>query len=303
MLRDWLSNLRFRLRAMFRRDDVERELADELRLHVEIETDRLVREGLPLHEARRRARLSLGGVEQVKEATRDVRGLVWIEHLAQDLRYAVRGLRRSPSFTGAVVATVALGLGVNAALFTVIDRLVLRAPAYLAEPSRVHDVALYSLFLGRRDIPTQGMSHKRFVNIARATHSFDRIACVYTALASVGAGTDMHQAGEAIVTGGYFDFFDAHPVRGRFITIADDSEPDGAPVVVISYAFWRDRFGAPSAAVGAALQVDGASRTIIGVTPKGFVGITNGSRPPRDLDSCGCPYSGTYDRPAQAGRQ
>ncbi|MFI5228663.1 MAG: ABC transporter permease, partial [Gemmatimonadales bacterium] len=280
MLRDLISDLRFRLRAVFRRGDVERELSDELRLHVEIETDRLVGEGLSADEARRQARLSLGGVEQVKEATRDARGLVWVDALAQDLRYAVRGLRRSPTFTGAVVATFALGLGVNVALFTVIDRLVLRPPAYLAEPSRVHRVAQYSLFLGRRDTPIQGMSHERFLSISHATHSFDRIASVGTALDDIRIGTDVHEGANAIVTGGYFDFFDARPARGRFITIADDSEADGAPVVVISYTLWRERFGARNAAVGATLQVDKVTRTIIGIAPEGFVGITNGSRPP-----------------------
>ena len=90
MLRDVFSDIRFRFRALFRRGEVERELADELGFHLDVETDRLFREGLPLEEARRRARLALGGVEQVKESLRDARGLAWLEAFAQNLRWAAR---------------------------------------------------------------------------------------------------------------------------------------------------------------------------------------------------------------------
>ncbi|MFI5228658.1 MAG: ADOP family duplicated permease [Gemmatimonadales bacterium] len=279
MLRDLLSDVRFRLRALFRREDVERELADELQLHVEIETDRLIAEGVPADEARRQTRLALGGVEQVKEATRDARGLVWVDAFRQDLGWAARSLRRSPGFTAAVVLTIALGLGANAALFGVIDRLMFRPPAYLRDPELVNCVYFYSKMFGRRDIPTPTASHTLLADIEDSTRSFDQVAGSRDGTAVVGTGTDAHSATVTAVTGTYFNFFNARPVRGRFIGADDSKGPAGSPVAVVSYAYWRDQLGGRADVVGVSIQVDSAIRTIIGVTPDGFVGITDGPPP------------------------
>jgi predicted permease len=281
MLRDLLSDVRFRLRALFRRGAVEREMADELDLHIAIETDRLVRQGLLVDEARRQARLALGGVEQVKEATRDARGLAWLDTFVQNLRWTARSLRRSPGFTIAVVLTIALGLGANAALFGVIDRLMFRPPAYLREPSQVNLVYLYWRIAGRYDVPRPQMRRMQFDNIARATRPFDAITGFYDQPQSVGTGADKGDRTVSAVTGNFFTFFVARPVQGRFIDAADESVPTGAPVAVISYSFWRDRFGGRSGIVGTTLQVGSVVRTIVGVAPDGFVGITDGL--PADL--------------------
>jgi putative ABC transport system permease protein len=279
MLRDLLSDIQFRFRAVFRRGDVERELADELQLHVEIETDRLIAEGMSAGEARRQARLALGGVEQVKEATRDARGLAWLEAMQQDLRWAVRGLRRSPGFTAAVVLTLALGLGANAALYSVIDRVMFRPPAYLRDPARVHRVVMYELQFGRRDIPELSMPHVRYTNIERTTHSFDRIAGFLWGMAPVGAGTTVQQSVICAVTAGYFDFFEAHPLQGRFLGAGDDGGVTGAPVVVVSYSYWRDQLAARADVVGTSIVIDSALRTIVGVAPQDFTGIPDGRTP------------------------
>lgn len=279
MLRDLLSDIRFRFRALVRRGDVERDLADELRFHIETDAARLVAMGLPPDEARRQARLSFGGVEQVKEAARDVRGLRWLDSISQDVLYAARGLRRSPGFTAAVVLTIALGLGANAALFDVIDRLMFRPPAYLREPSQVNRVNSYAVLAGRSDIPRPQMRRVRFDNIARATHSFDAITGFYDQPVSVGAGADKADRTVSEVIGNFFTFFDARPAQGRFIGAADESVPAGAPVAVISYSMWRDRFGSRADIVGTTLQVGSIARTIVGVAPDGFVGITDGPAP------------------------
>ncbi len=279
MLRDLLSDIRFRFRALFRRGEVERELADELRFHLETDTARLVAMGLPADEARRRAQISFGGVERVKEAARDVRGLRWLDSLSQDALYAARGLRRSPGFTAAVVLTIALGVGANAALFGVIDRLMFRPPAFLREPSQVNRVDWYAVLAGRSDIPRLQTRRVRFDNIARATHSFDAITGFYDQPESVGAGADKADRVASEVTGNFFTFFDARPAQGRFIGTGDESVPAGAPVAVISYSMWRDGFGGRADIVGTTLQVGSVVRTIVGVAPDGFAGITDGPTP------------------------
>jgi predicted permease len=278
MLRDLFSDLHFRFRALFRRGDVERELAQELALHIEVETDRLVREGIPADEARRQARLALGGVEQVKEATRDARGLAWLDIVAQDLRWASRSLRRNPNFTIGVILTIALGLGANAALFGVIDRLMFRPPAYLRSPAQVNRVYSYSFIAGANRAHLQ-MNRKTFADIERGTNAFEQVAGFSDQSLPVGAGSASRQAPVGAVTGSYFDLFAARPTVGRFIAVGDDRAPDGAPVVVLSYAYWRDQFGARTDAVGATLKVGDIVRTVIGVAPEGFVGITDGPPP------------------------
>src|SRR5690242_2452711 len=121
-----ISELLFRLRALFRRDAMERELDDELRFHLERETEKLMRLGLSRDDATRQARLTFGGIERIKDDTRDARGIALLETIAQDLRYAARGLRAKPGFTAAVVLTLGLGIGANAAMFGLVDRLMFR---------------------------------------------------------------------------------------------------------------------------------------------------------------------------------
>jgi len=124
------------LRALFRREHLEREMSKEMQFHLDRETELNVRRGLPLDEARRAARVAFGGVEQMKDASRDARGTARIEAISRDVRYAIRSLMNRPAFTVTVVATLALGLGANAAIFTLVDALLLR-PLPVAHPEQL----------------------------------------------------------------------------------------------------------------------------------------------------------------------
>jgi hypothetical protein len=163
-----LPDLIFRLRALFRRNTVERELDEELRLHVDHETEKYVRAGVPRQDAARRARVALGGLEQVKEDCRDARGVTVIESTLQDLRYALRTIRKAPAFATMAILCLALGIGANTAIFTLIDavmlrRLPVRSPDELiavGDPSRptalwegapMLDVLSYPLYERLRD--------------------------------------------------------------------------------------------------------------------------------------------------------
>src|SRR3954471_18135422 len=126
MLNELWSDLRYRLRALFRREEVERELAEELRFHVEREAEKYARAGVEPNEALRRARLVFGGVERAKEESRDRRGTVRLETVLQDLRHAARSLRQHPAFSLTVVLTLAIGIGANATIFSLVDALLLR---------------------------------------------------------------------------------------------------------------------------------------------------------------------------------
>src|SRR6476469_89621 len=126
MLSELLSDIRHRLRALFAHASVERELDAELRFHIAREAEKYERQGMPYEAALRRARLAFGGVEQMKEASRDMRGTARLESIARDLRYAFRSLRRSPAFALTVILMLGLGIGANTAIFTLVDALLLR---------------------------------------------------------------------------------------------------------------------------------------------------------------------------------
>ncbi|MEP6731096.1 MAG: ABC transporter permease [bacterium] len=268
-----LSDIRFRLRAIFRRDEMERELDDELRFHLEHEMEKYMASGVPRAEAARRARIALGGVEGVKEYTRDSRGIALIETLMQDFRYAMRGLRIRPGFTAAVVITLALGIGANAAMFGIVDRLMFRPPAYLVAPDRVHRVYVSYTQDGVENTEN-GFSYARYADFARLTTSFDHIAAVGYRTLAIGAGDDAREMNVGTVSAGFFQFFDAPPALGRYFNADEEKPPFGSPVVVLGYAFWQMEFGGRNV-VGKSLRIGDGVFTIIGAAPKGFVGMTD----------------------------
>ena len=269
-----LSDLLYRLRALFRRDVMDRELEEELQYHLERETAKHVSAGLRPDEARRRARASFGGVERIRDDTRDSRGLVTLETLAQDIRYAARGLAARPIFAGGVVLTLALGIGANATMFGIVDRLLFRSPATLRDAGTVHRIYTAYDWDGERrtDMNLPFATYRDFLHNAKA---LDGLAAFQTRQLPVGDGTDTKEMSVTVASASYFSFFNARPALGRFFDAVEDSVPQGAAVVVLGHGFWQSKFGGRTDVVGQTLRINKQLRTIIGVAPEGFVGMSD----------------------------
>lgn len=197
-------------------------------------------------------------------------------HIRQDIQYAIRGLRRARAFTATVMITLGLGIGVNAAMFGAIDRLMFRPFAMLRDPASVHRV--YLEFGQAQRITSSLYQYARYLDLARWTRSFSQYAAESEWRLAVGpsdAGRERQTAG---VSASFFSFFDAPPALGRYFDATEDSVPRGADVAVLGYDYWQSTMGSRNV-LGEKLQVGPLLLTIIGVAPKGFVGIAEGEPP------------------------
>ena len=201
-----------------------------------------------------------------------------LDALTQDIRYAARGLRAKPGFTAAVVATLALGIGANTAIFSIVDRLLFRPPPMLAHPGLTHRVYLASIFRGK-DNRRSYIQYARYVDLTKWTSSFAHIAQIRTSKLAIGTGDDAREMNVSITSASFFSFFDAPPILGRYFTAAEDMPPNGTAVAVLGYGFWQTRYGGRTDVLGEKLQIGPLLYTIIGVAPRGFVGLWP-SQPP-----------------------
>ena len=195
-----------------------------------------------------------------------------IESLRRDVAYAIRGLRNKPGFTIAVVATLALGIGANASMFGIVDRLLFRPPPLLREPETAHRVYWWQTNRDREWSGGVGR-YVRFRDLSRDTKSFEYTAGWTQRDLAVGVGDQAREMPTGIVSATFFRFFDAPPTLGRYFTPAEDSIPQGSDVAVISHAFWQTQFGGRPDAVGSTLHVGPIIYTIVGVAPRDFVGL------------------------------
>ena len=272
MLTELWSDLRYRLRALVCRHEVERELDDELRFHLEREAEKYEQLGIPRADAMRRARLALGGMDRAKEESRDVRGTVLLETIIQDIRYAVRGLRAKPAFTAGVIVTLALGIGANASMFGIMDRFLFRAPPYLVEAEHVHRVYLSRMRDGVRRID-DGFQYPRYRDLVRGSTGLANAAAFVSWHLAVGDGETARERMVVGATASYFAFFDAPPALGRYFSTREDSIPEGSPLAVLGHRFWQQELGGRAGVLGEQLRVDHTLCTIIGVAPAGFRGV------------------------------
>jgi predicted permease len=253
-------------RSLTARARVERQLDAELRDHLDRLVADYVRAGASEEEARRRARLAFGGMEQVKEECRDARGTRWLEDVVQDLRYGLRILRRSPAFTLVAVASLALGIGANSAIFSLVDRVLLKSLP-VRDPAR-----LVLLDDGSWTNPIWEQLRDRQREWSDGAMAWSDVRFDL----SHGGATELIEG--MWTSGGFFDVLGVPAVLGRTYTPADDQRsggPDG-PVAVISYSFWQRRFAGDAGVVGRSITLDRIPFTIIGVTPPSFLGPNPG---------------------------
>jgi predicted permease len=258
-----LNKLRTRLHALLRRSEMERELDEELRHHIERQTEQNIRMGMSPEEARYAARRAFGGIDQAKERSRDERGVRLIDELWQDLRYGAHMLLKNPGFTLIAVITLALGIGANAAIFSVVNAILLR-PLPSKESDRL--VWLYSVYPQIR-----GDSHSPadFLDYQAQNQSFEQMAAFRNLSFTLTGEGQPERIDGRIVTANYFSLLGIEPALGRNFT-PKDGEAGAGRVILLSYSFWQRRFNDDPKAIGKALTLNGESATVVGVMPPGF---------------------------------
>ena len=260
-----LRSLFLRLRNLFRsRSRLERELHDELSSHLQHHIDDNLRRGLPPDEARRSALLNLGGFEQTKLAVREQRSLPFLETLLHDLRYALRMLRHNPGFTATAVSVLALGIGANTALFSIVNGVLLRPLPY------PHPEQLVTLRESKPNFATGSISLPHFLDWQKDNRTFASMAAMRggRSLILTGFG-DAEQLNCVMLTSGFFEQLGVNPVVGRTFT-QDEAKVGAAPTVLLAARFWSRKFASDPNVLGKTLILDGKAYAVIGVIPPGF---------------------------------
>jgi predicted permease len=257
----------------WRRRRLEQDLDREVRYHLDRRVDDLRRSGLKDADARRQAVLELGGVAQVQEEVRDTWIWRWLDDRGRDLRYAGRALRRSPGFAATALLSLALGIGANAAVFSLVDQVLLRRLP-VPEPERlVHlDWSGNSLSTGQ-----WGTGNRMSYPLCRELHEqqqvFDGAFCRYPTGVNLSTGQAHEPVDAEIVSGSYFSVLGVRPAMGRLLDPSDDLEPGARPVVVLSYNYWRNHLGSEPDVVGRPVRVNDYPMTVIGIAPASFRGV------------------------------
>ncbi|MEP6764058.1 MAG: ABC transporter permease [Gemmatimonadaceae bacterium] len=266
-----------RVRDWFRREALGAELADELRFHRSALERDAVASGDSAVDAAHRAQHRLGNSTRIQEDARERWSIPTLDNFLNDARYALRGLRRSPGFTATVIATLGLGIGANVAMFGVVDHLMFRPLPFLRDASSVNRVYLQTS--GRERILTSAtFPYTRYLDLKNATTSFSQYAAFAQNTWAIGVGETAREQPVAAVSASFFEFFNARPEVGRFFDASEDVTPRGASVAVLDYSYWQRELGGKNV-VGQPLQIGTISYTIIGIAPKGFVGVATDHAP------------------------
>jgi predicted permease len=259
---EWMKKLLRRARLILNRSRIEREMDEEMRLHIEMEIEDLVRRGLSWEEARREAQLRFGGIERYKEEGRDASGVRWLVDVGQDLRYALRGLRKNPGFTAVTTLTLALGIGATTAIFSVTDGVLLKPLPY-PEPERLVLVLEQSGPSNRWPL-----SLADYQAVEAEQRSFAGLAGLSVGAATLTGGEQPQRVRVGFVTADWFGTLGIHPAEGRGFRPGED-RPGAERVVVVSQRFREQHFGLVAEAVGRTITLDGDLYTVVGVLPRG----------------------------------
>jgi putative ABC transport system permease protein len=263
-LEHWLYTLPLRLRSLFRGSAADRDLDDEMQYHVERLTEENIAKGMSAEEARFAALRAMEGLTQNKEKARDTRRIGGILNFGRDLRYALRGLRKNPGFSAIAIITLALGIGANTAIFSVVNAMLLR-PLPFPEPDR-----LVRLWESAPDSHAKNVVNPyNFLDWREHTHVFEDMAAV------TGGTTNLTDSGSSValpgleVSPGYFSILRVNPYLGRTFLPEDGTRGHSAKVI-LSYGLWQERFGGDRNIIGKVLNVNGAPHVVVGVIPPGF---------------------------------
>lgn len=273
------------LRTLFRKKRADGELSEELRSFLDMAADEKARQGLSRNDARRAVRLEHGSLEITKEEVRAAGWESFLETSWQDLRFAARMLRKSPGFTAVAALTLALGIGANTAIFSLMNAVLLRNLP-VKNPSQL---VLFGAgkWAGIQDeVPNRSWQLFSYPFYRQVQHDQSVFSDV-TAISSMSSGphgtigesAEMEAFSAQLVSGTYFSTLGVNPILGRTFTEEDDRIPGGSPVAVASYAWWKRRFGTDPSIVGQKMTIGSTVYTIIGVTPQEFFGTTVGESP------------------------
>src|ERR1700691_3051362 len=264
------------LRNLFYSRQVDADLDQEVRAHLELLIEEKRRAGMTAADAQRAARIELGGVEQVKEQVRDSRTGALLDSLVQDVRFAIRSLRRTAGLTAFVVVTLALGIGMTSATFSMVDALIFR-------PYPVpHACGVVSLVGTTHDSKFENFSYREYVDIRNNTKSYDGVIASADMQAvgfSSEPGVTPRIKGGMMVSGNFFQALQVEPRLGRGFRADEDRVPGRDAVVVLGPDFWRHEFAGDASVVGKTIRLNGMAFTVVGVAPDGFPGLLTFGHP------------------------
>jgi predicted permease len=269
-----VSLLRALWNNVFRRKQLDRDLEEELRAYVELVSAEKVRAGVTPEEAHRDARCQAGEIDQVVQSVRDVRAGIWLDRLVQDVRYGVRTLAKNAAFSLVAMLTLALGIGANTAMFSLLDQVVLRLLP-VRDPEKVLIVRETGNHYGN-SYGTNTISWPMFEDLRDHNQVFSGMFCRFPATVDIGYGDRTGQISAELVSGSYFSILGVGTALGRTIAPDDDAVPDGKPVVVLSYSFWQSYFNGDRTIVGRTIGLNRFAMTVIGVAQPGFDGVELG---------------------------
>ena len=268
---DWMRGLWLRLRFYLFRDRYDREMAEEMNFHLDLRAAEREQSGVTSSEAWDAARRRFGNRTAIEEYRRDAVGFPSLDTIRQDFRYVMRAIRHSPGFSAVIVLTLGIAIGANAAMFGIIDRLLLRGPAHVVDPDRV--VRLYATETSGSDRFTGStVGFVTYAHLRANAHDFQDLAVYARTEATVGRGPTAERVTLGRVSWNFFPLLGVHPVAGRFFGADEDRGPRGSDVVVLDEGYWRRSSGGDRGVIGKSMVIGGVTYTIIGIAPRGFTG-------------------------------
>ena len=281
---NWFTELARRLSMLFRRRRFDADLEEEMRLHLELRQQEKIQAGLAPDEARSAAMRRFGNPTALREASHTAWGWQWFERFLQDISYGLRGMLRSPSVTAIAILSLALGIGANTAIFSLLDAVMLRVLP-VQEPDRLVLFG-HGLWVGSQDtLPDRSwdlFSYPFYREISQKKDVFSGVTAIdsieFSSHGSVANGSP-EVINADLVSGSFFSVLGVQPFLGRTLTEADDRAPGAGPVAVASYSWWKQRFGSDPSVLGRTVNIEKHNYTIVGVAAPNFFGASVGQAP------------------------